>query len=175
MHPDLEGVDTVVLVEGVSDVAALEALGIRRDGLLIAPMGGATNVGNFARLFAASPVKLIGLCDVGEERFFAKVLDEYFVCDADLEDELIRSLGIEGTERVIDLQGDLGMLRTFQNQPAQRSRTPQQQLRRFMGTLAGRKEKYGRALVEGLARVDGPGGVPAPLAALRDRVAATGR
>jgi len=166
MDPDLEGIDTVVLVEGVSDVAALEALGIRRDGLLIAPLGGATNVGTFARAFAGSPVEVVGLCDVGEERFFAKALDEYFVCDADLEDELIRALGIERTERVIALQGDLAALRTFQNQPAQRSRTPQQQLRRFMGTLSGRKEKYGRALVEGLVIV------PAPLAALRDRVAA---
>jgi len=163
----LTGIDTVVLVEGVSDVAALEALGIARSGLLILPLGGATNVGTVARRFADSPVHVVGLCDIGEERFFAKVLDEYFVCDADLEDELIRSLGIEGTERVIELQGDLGMLRTFQNQPAQRSRAPQQQLRRFMGTLAGRKEKYGRALVEGLG--DGP--VPAPLAALRERVA----
>ena len=157
--------DTAVLVEGKSDVAALEALGVTRPGLVIVPLGGATNVGACVRAFAGSGVQLVGLCDVGEERFFAKALDEYFVCKADLEDELTRSLGVKGTERVIDLQGDLAMFRTFQNQPAQRSRTAQQQLRRFMGTLAGRKEKYGKALVEGLAEV------PAPLAALRDRVA----
>jgi hypothetical protein len=47
----------VVLVEGMSDQAALETLAARRgrnlreEGVFIVPMGGATNIGHFLRLF----------------------------------------------------------------------------------------------------------------------------
>lgn len=84
----------------------------------------------------------------------------FFVCDLDLEDELIRALGVEGTERVIDSEGQLERLRVFQNQPFQRTRTPEQQLRRFFGTTVGRKEQYARALSDAVVTV------PDPLAAL---------
>ncbi|GAA3310252.1 hypothetical protein GCM10020295_76840 [Streptomyces cinereospinus] len=60
---------------------------------------------------------------------------------------------------LVRAQGDLRALRTFLRQPAQRGRTPQQQVRRFLGTKKGRKIHYGRVLVEAL----GPDGVPAPL------------
>ena len=48
---------TVVLVEGISDQLALEALAARRgrnleaEGISIVPMGGATNIGSFLDLF----------------------------------------------------------------------------------------------------------------------------
>ena len=44
----------------------------------------------------------------------------FYVCVADLEDELIRSLGAVAVEQVIDAQGDLESFRTFQKQPAWR-------------------------------------------------------
>jgi len=60
---------TVVLVEGISDQLALEALAGRRDrnldaeGISIVPMGGATNIGSFLDLFGpqGADVGLAGL------------------------------------------------------------------------------------------------------------------
>ena len=65
----------VILVEGVSDQAAIEALAARRgrdlggEGVFVVPMGGATNIGHFLDLFGPRGlgVQLAGLCDAGEE------------------------------------------------------------------------------------------------------------
>jgi hypothetical protein len=57
---------------------------------------------------------------------------------------------------VIDAQGDLRSFRTFQNQPAQRQRPVDAQLRRFLGTIGGRKSRYARALVEALGTAEAP-------------------
>jgi len=173
----------VVLVEGKSDQAALETLAARRgrdlgaEGVSIVPMGGATTITHF--LDALGPlgleVTLAGLCDAGEEGSFRRALDRaglgsgltrtemeglgFFVCVADLEDELIRCLGADSVEEVVAGQGELGSFRIFQNQPAQRDRPREAQLRRFLGTRSGRKIHYARLLVEALDL----GRVPPPL------------
>ena len=72
------------------------------------------------------------------------------MCVADLEDELIRILGSALTEQLIEAQGELGPFTTFTRQPAQRNRTREQQLRRFMGTRSGRKIHYGQVLAQAL-------------------------
>jgi hypothetical protein len=72
---------------------------------------------------------------------------------------LIRALGPQAVEQVIEAQGELASLRIMQKQPAQHGRTVQQQLRRFMGTRSGRKISYARLLVEALDLSE----VPAPL------------
>jgi hypothetical protein len=111
-----------------------------------------------------------GLCDAGEEAAFRRGLERaglgsdlgragFFVCVADLEDELIRALGVAAVEEVVMAQGEFGPWQTFRKQPAQRGRTAAQQLRRFMGTRSGRKIHYGRVLAEALD----PGRVPEPL------------
>jgi hypothetical protein len=155
------GIRSVVLVEGVSDVAAIETIAARREQSLeqvaVVALGGATNVRN--AVVQLDGMRVSGLCDRGEQRFFARVLETFFVCDSDLEDEFIRALGVGGVEGVIEKLGDLPAFRTFQNQPFQRSRSHEQQLHRFMGTMSGRKEQYGRALAE-------TGVVPPPIAAL---------
>ena len=46
----------------------------------------------------------------------------FYVCESDLEDELIRSLGAEAVEAILDAQGDLPSFRTLQKQPAWRGR-----------------------------------------------------
>ncbi|KOT42638.1 hypothetical protein ADK41_07440 [Streptomyces caelestis] len=168
------GVRTAVLLEGLSDAAAVEALAARRgrnpaaEGICVLPMGGAMNIGRFARLLGPSglDLRLTGLCDEGERGHYARGLEragvarqEFFVCAADLEDELIRALGVTRVEELVRAEGDLRPLRTFLSQPAQRERTPRQRLRRFLGTKKGRKIHYGRVLVEALH----PGRVPAPL------------
>jgi len=71
---------TVVLVEGVSDQLAVQALAERYDrnlaaeGILLQPMGGATNIGHFLERFGphGSDLGLAGLCDQGEVRFFQR-------------------------------------------------------------------------------------------------------
>ena len=166
---DLRG---VVLVEGVSDQVAVWALAERRgrslDGIAVVPIGGTKSIHEFLRLFgpAGLDVDLAGLCDAGEERDFLRGLERagmgtnltradieglgFYVCDLDLEDELIRALGATAVERVIEQQDDLRSFRILQKQPAQLGRTVEQQLRRFMGTRGGRKIQYARLLVEAL-------------------------
>lgn len=159
------GLRTIVLVEGVSDQAAIERLAARRgrnldaEGVCVVPLGGATSIGRFLDLLGPHGlgVPISGLCDVREQGFFRRALDRagldpdgFHVCDADLEYELIRALGVPGVERVIDGQGELSTLRTFQRQPAQRVRTAEHQLHRFLGTMSGRKARYARALVDAL-------------------------
>ena len=168
---DLRG---VVLVEGTSDQAAVEALAARRgrdlatEGISVVPMGGARSIRQFVALFGplGLDIRLAGLCDAGEEDDFRRGLERaglgsdldrdgmeslgFFVCVDDLEDELIRCLGTAAVEQVLEAHGDLRSFRIFQKQPAQHGRTAHQQLRRFMGTRSGRKIHYGRWLVEAL-------------------------
>jgi len=164
----------VILVEGWSDQAALESLALRRgwdlaaEGIGIVPMGGITNIGKFAQALGPRGlrVRLAGLCDAAEEPYVARNLRRmglgsaltrneaealgFFVCEADLEDELIRALGTAAVERVLEVEGELESFRRFQDQPAQRGRSTHAHLRRFMGTRAGRKIRYGSLLVDAL-------------------------
>jgi len=164
----------VVLVEGISDQVALEALAERRgrnldaEGVSVVPIGGAHAIRSFLDLLgpAGLNVRLAGLCDAAEEGDFQRGLERaglgsdltradmerlgFYVCVADLEDELIRSLGAATVERIIDAQGDLASFRTLQKQPAWRERTTDDQLRRFMGSGASRKIRYAPLLVSAL-------------------------
>ena len=70
----------------------------------------------------------------------------FYVCTADLEDELIRALGHAAVEQIIRAQGGLRSFRTFQKQPAQQGQSSGEQLHRFMGTRSGRKRQYARLL-----------------------------
>jgi len=157
----------VVLVEGVSDEVALRTLAARNgrdlhaDGVAVVAIGGAHAVSHFVDRFHGA--KLVGLCDAAEAPTFQRVLhSDVFVCDADLEDELIRALGVETVERVVDAHGELRSFRTLQKQAAWRGRSPDQQLHRFLGSGARRKIRYARFLVEALE----PSQVPAPLRGL---------
>ena len=163
----------VVLVEGMSDQAAVQTLAersgrdLRAEGVFVVPMGGATNVGHFVDLFGPGGfgVRLAGLCDQGEKRDFRRGLHgagPCFVCVADLEDELIRALGTGRVEDLIEAEGESGLFLTFTRQPAHRDTARDQQLRRFMGTRSGRKIRYGHLLAAALD----PARVPAPLAGL---------
>jgi len=143
----------IVLVEGVSDRVALETLAARRgrdlsaEGVAVVAIWGAQAIG---RIVATLPtgVAPVGLCDVAEERHFRRVLgDAYDVCNADLEEELIRSLGAETVEAIVEANGDLRRLRTMQKQPEWRGRPLGDQLRRFMGSGGSRKIRYALLLV----------------------------
>ena len=171
---------TVVLVEGVSDQRALETLAARRGhdlasaGVAIVAMGGSKNVRYAVDRFgpAGLDLGLAGLVDAPEEGDYRRALERaglmlgptradlervgFFVCEADLEDELIRALGPARVEAILEARGDLSTFRTFQHQPAQRGRATEAQLRRFMGTKGGRKEAYAAHLVEALDLAEMP-------------------
>lgn len=185
--PDTE---VVVLVEGFSDRVALEVLAERRgrdlaaEGVVVVPTGGASAIGASATTFVERGLRLAGLYDAGEERTVSRALrsigvpaddrDElaaagFFVCVDDLEDELIRALGVDGVEAVLERQGELASLRRLQRQPAQRDRPPVAQLRRFFGSRSGRKWRYAALLVDALD-LDA---VPRPLDAVLDHVRPT--
>jgi OLD-like protein len=164
----------VVLVEGLSDRYALEALAERRgrdlpaEGVAVVPIGGAQAIGRFVDHYGPRGLglRLGGLCDAGEEREFRRGLERaglgtsltradletlgFYVCDADLEDELIRALGADAVEHVVDAEGDLRSFRTLQKQPEWRGRPVEEQLRRFFGSGGSRKIRYARLLVEAL-------------------------
>jgi hypothetical protein len=165
----VETVTAVVLVEGVSDQLAVEALALRRGrdlaavGVVVLPIGGAGNIRR--SLTEHVGVRVAGLCDAAQEGDFRRAFEHagldptgVCVCDADLEDELIRCLGTARIEEIIEAEGELGRLRTFQNQPFQRTRSHEAQLRRFLGTRGGRKIQYAPVLVGALdlARVPRP-------------------
>ena len=165
---------TVLLVEGLSDRAAVESLAGRRgldleaEGVAVVAIGGAGNIRSAVGRFGPQGLglRLAGLYDAGEEGEFRRALEHaglgtglgraemarlgFFACVEDLEDELIRALGVPAVEEVVAAQGELRSFRTLQKQPAQRTRTTEAQLKRFLGTHSGRKAQYARALVEAL-------------------------
>ena len=159
--PGQRGPRAVVLVEGTSDQAALEALAERRgrdlaaEGVSVVPIGGAHAIGRY-----------LGLYDAGEEHAVRRALEGvglgpartradltrlgFFVCERDLEDELIRALGAAKVEELVEAQGDLGSFRTLQKQPEWRGRPVAEQLHRFFGSGGSRKIRYAPLLVDAL-------------------------
>ena len=174
----------MVFVEGESDKAALATLAERlgrdlvAEGVSILSTGGASSLGNslLATLNSVPPsTTLAGLCDEAEAAEFCQALEAaglgsdlsvsdmetlgFFVCSRDLEDELIRSLGLTAIERILTEQGELRKFRKFQRQPQWRGKPLDQQFHRFSGIKSGRKVRYGRVLVEALDL----GRIPRPL------------
>ncbi|WP_243073964.1 ATP-dependent endonuclease [Microbacterium sp. SS28] len=152
----------VVLVEGESDRIALEVLAARLGARLprIAIVNGASGARRaVAELRGEST---FGLVDVNERAQFESVVDDVFVCDPDLEGELIRALGTAAVEDVIAAQGELESFRSLQNQPAQRGRPTSAQLMRFFGGRSGNKRRYAGLLAAAVPLDQ----VPDPLAAL---------
>jgi predicted ATPase len=168
----------VILVEGPSDQYALAALADRRgqnldgDGISVVPIGGAHTIGAYLTLFGSSGFDLpvAGLCDLAEEPVFTGVLQRaghainsradmeqlgFFVCDTDIEDELIRAIGTAEVIQLIDAAGDIAAFQAFQQQPSYRSASLDDQVGSFVRT---RKIKYAPLLVDALdlARVPAP-------------------
>jgi hypothetical protein len=183
--------NTVVLVEGWSDQTAIETLA-HRVGLNLGAMaivvlliGGATNAHLFAVRFGIQGLRLrlAGLYDLPEQQHFLRAVCGgmqtrapsqadaeslgFYACSEDLEDELIRALGPEAVEQVVAAEGEIGAFRRFQAQPAQRGRSVGAHLRRFIGTRAGRKIRYGALLATALDL----GNIPSPLSQLLSRLA----
>lgn len=173
----------VVLVEGHSDRVALEVLArrlgrdLRAEGIEIVPMGGITNITTFAAHFGPPGLglRLAGMYDAAEEPVVRAGLTAaglhvpqapdglrvlgFQRCSADLEDELLRALGPDAAEAVIESAGEGRSLRLLAQMPAQRDWPRERVLRRFLGSQGGRKARYAALFVEALASDT----MPAPL------------
>lgn len=177
-----------VLVEGESDRIAVETLARRHgrdlvdDGVQVLAMGGITNVRAFALRLGprGDGLPLAGLYDAPEAAVVRRGLvaadvmadgeadlaaHGFFGCEADLEAELIRALGPDRVEQVIEREGDARSLRLLTGMPAQQGWSREQVLHRFLGVAGGRKARYAALLVAALA----PGEEPPPLRALLSR------
>jgi hypothetical protein len=162
---------SIVLVEGPSDKVAVETLARRRgrdldaDRVSVVAVGGAQAIARFVERYGprGENLRLAGLCDAGEEGELRRALERggigvdldrtamerlgFFVCDRDLEEELIRCLGAAAVEDILGAHGTLGSFRTYQKQPAHRARPTEEQLRGF---LTNWKIRLAAPLVEAL-------------------------
>jgi hypothetical protein len=166
----LDGARAAVLVEGVTDQVAVEHAAEARgqdleaDGVVVVPIGGAHAIGRVMAELAETDLVLSGLCDRREEPYFRRAFEglprhRYFVCDADLEDELLRAAGEELVMRTIIAERDAKRFATMRKQAAWADATFDAQVRRFLTAGAHRKHRYAAALVRAL----GPRRLPAPL------------
>lgn len=160
-----------ILVEGLSDKYAIEALAARKgkspdaSGVSVVDMSGAGGIKAYLGLLGPNGLKvdLAGLCDVSDEGKWSKALGEngfakglnraamaklkFFVCDKDLEAELINAIGAAAVLVVIDKQGDKAAFEGFAKQPTQASKPLPDQLHDF---LHGRNIEYAPLLVDAL-------------------------
>jgi len=138
-------------------------------------------IGRHLRLYGpeGSNLRLAGLCDAGEEGDFRRALERagygrdlgradlerlgFYVCEADLEDELVRCLGASAVEEILAAHGRLASFRTYQKQPAHRARTTEEQLRGFLNNW---KIRLAAPLVEALDLSSVPRPLDGVLAAL---------
>ncbi|MBT2497608.1 ATP-dependent endonuclease [Agromyces sp. ISL-38] len=166
----------------------------------VVSMGGVTNLRRHLAELSAAPVRprVLGLFDAGELAYVHAVVERdglrdagagigagggtpgtlaglaslgYFACEPDLEGELIRALGTDRVEQLLAEHGELTRFRGFQQQPAQRSRATDAQLRRFMGTHSGRKARFAPILVDALEESRIPVALAALVAAVGDGAA----
>ena len=176
----------VVLVEGISDQIALDALAARRgrdlgaEGILIIPVGGAHAITRYLVRFGpeGAGLAVTGMCDAGEENMVRRALAlsgfghpqnradmealGFFVCVKDLEDELIRASGRHAIELLLASQGDLRSFQTLQQQPGWREQTFDAQMHRWLRAGARRNLRYARLLIAGADSDQ----IPQPLEAL---------
>lgn len=169
----------VVLLEGRSDVAALQAL-LEASHLAaysrhveLVDMGGVTNVRRHVDdvVSAGRAHRLLGLCDARETRYFVRALAAhcpditdrasmaafgFHVCGSDLEEELIRALGADRVRQVLATLGLAEGFAQFCRQPAWRDRPLHAQLQRFAGVASGRKAVFAAALAAATSLTSAP-------------------
>lgn len=181
----------LVLLEGPSDVAALAAVLERREPVVpatayrLVDMGGVTNTATHLRsAVAARPEPaVLGLCDERESWVVVRALQQqgravagehdlaaqgFFVCRRDLEEELIRALGVQECLRLLARTGLAHRFRSFSSQRAWVARPVEERLHRFAGVASGRKIHLAREMAAALPADR----VPPPIDGL---VAAVGR
>lgn len=161
-----------ILVEGLSDKYAIQALAVRKGksldaaGVSIVDMSGAGGIRPFLGLLGPNGlgVEVMGLCDKSDEVKWSKALGEngfakgldragmaklkFFVCDEDLEAVLITAITAAEVLKVVQSQGDKTAFEVFAKQPAHAGHTLEKQLHDFIH--GGRNIVYASLLVDAL-------------------------
>ncbi|GAA1968328.1 TOPRIM nucleotidyl transferase/hydrolase domain-containing protein [Microbacterium deminutum] len=167
----LEALDeprAIILVEGVSDQIAVDALarrlGIDVERTATLPVGGAQGLRRMLHTIVARfpDARLGGLYDIAEADVVRRALEDsgllqhggrpqdagFFACAADLEDELLRACGPALVEECLAVNADLTAFRRLQQQQEWRGRPFDEQARRWIASGARRKLRYARILVD---------------------------
>lgn len=171
----------ILLVEGPSDAAAVGALALSL-GLDVASTGvvvmdGITNVRRHLTALGDDADAAV-LHDAGEAAHVHRVVADLraagtishdvraIECAADLEDELIRALGVDRVVEIVTSEGDLPAWHVITRQPFHRGRDAADVLHRFMGAGSGRKIRYAGLMAAALDATT----APAPLLAALDHL-----
>ncbi|BAL89498.1 hypothetical protein AMIS_42780 [Actinoplanes missouriensis 431] len=185
----VEGLTDQIALE---TAAALCGRDLDAEQVVIVPIGGAHAISRTLSVLItpssrpalpAAKTRLAGLCDVQEEQIFRRGLEAaglgsprtraemeqlgFHVCIDDLEDELIRAVGVSGVTALFMSQRDLRSFHSFQKQPAWRGQDTRAQMHRFVRSSSRRNLRYARLLVE--AAVAG-NALPRPLDAVLNAV-----
>ncbi len=169
----IDGARTMVLVEGISDQIAVETLADRlgvdfdQAAVVVVPIGGAQAIARYVERFGSTGIRLLGLCDRSERAYYSQAFGRldgigghrYFVCESDLEEELIRAVDEADIEALLESHDDLRAFRTLQKQPMWREQPFPDQIHRWLRSVASRNLRYARWLL--LAADDDR--LPAPL------------
>ena len=159
----------VILVEGWSDQAAIDTLARRRgwdlrtEGILTLPIGGVTNLGAFIQCSAhRGSASGWPVCAMPPTRTMQDALLNgqewgthltrtgleamgFFVCEADLEDELIRALGTTAVEAVLNAQGGAQLVSQVSGTACAKGTQPQRATASLHGyTARGARSATGR-------------------------------
>lgn len=162
---------SVVLVEGPSDKYAVEAVALRLgrnldgEGFSVLAMEGGCGLGTFLKLFgpAGFDLTITGLCDVDKEQQWANALEDagignnldraamealhFYVCDRDLEAELMQALGDDAVLAIIDAEGDRASFERFAASPDYQNEPTREQLRAYIHKR-GRNIRYAPLMVD---------------------------
>ncbi len=145
----------VVLVEGYSDRLVILGLAQRlgrdldAEGVSVLSLEGGSGIAAHLALLgkAGLAVEVLGLCDEDKEANWILEVSKagipvtdratltaagFFVCVKDLEQEFIRSLGLEAVQALIAAEGEAQVFARFATQPAQATAALDEQLRRFL-------------------------------------------
>lgn len=176
----------LIMVEGVSDQIALESLARRQgrdlaaEGVAVFVVGGSGSLKRHLVAFgkAAPRPVLAGLFDRDAVALVRRAVSEaglgasaddiqlaklgFHLCDRDLEDELIRAVGVAQVETIIKTQGEAVSLATLRKQAGWIGRPASDQLHRFLRSRARRSLRYAHLLVEAMDEDR----IPAPLSAV---------
>jgi len=145
----------VVLVEGYSDRVAILRLAMRlgrdldAEGVTVISLDGGAGITSHLQLFGKKglALEILGLCDEDKEAHWQRELQKaqvpaadratmkasgFFVCVKDLEQELIRALGLAEVQAVIAQEGQAVAFTSFSSQPAHIGKPVDEQLRAFL-------------------------------------------
>ena len=145
---------------------------LRAEGVLTLPIGGVTNLGAFIQVLGPCRGSASGwpVCAMPPRWHYARralrtgrpgrqtspsaglEARGFFVCDADLEDELIRALGTPACRgRSSRRRASSTRFAGSRGSPPNGDAVLNAQLRRFLGTRARRKVRYGSLLIDAMA------------------------